>query len=228
MFHIPKTVKALLFDMDGTLVDTEPIGPRVFTALMQDHGARLSEDEQSLFYKVWNIDGQDIENGEYLKGLLRKYKLAVPPLDLANQFYGRYVHAIAMADELPGVTSILQQAKNRGLKLAIVTSSRRAWVETLLSVHDWDDLFKVMVSEEDNSLYKPDPQPYLVALQKLQLSPEDCVAFENRENGIISGKGAGIFVVGLLAGNEIIQNLKDADSVIQSFSDVNFVSPAET
>ena len=165
---------------------------------------------------------RDIEYGDYLPALLKKYKLDKAPLDFANQFYDRYVQAIAIADELPGVTSFLQQAKTRDLKLSVVTSSRKAWVETLLIAHDWYDLFNISVCEEDVRKCKPDPEPYLVAIDKLKIDTKHCVAFENRENGILSGKAAGVYVIGLLAGNEIAQNLKQADTIIQSFSGIDF------
>lgn len=117
-------------------------------------------------------------------------------------------------------TLFLKQAHKRGTNLAVVTSSKRDQAAAILEYHGWTKLFDLIVAEEDITSFKPNPEPYLIAAQKLGLRPDDCVVFEDAKNGAIAGKAAGMFVVGLRAGNEVEQDLSKANEVVQSFTEL--------
>lgn len=224
MLTIPKNKKAFLFDMDGTLVDTEPIGPEVFNTLFSDNGITPTPDERSLFIKAWRRDGVTFTTDEYLTQLIAKYDITQAPSGFISEFYTRYKQAIVTSEELTGVGVFLNMAKSAGIILAVISSSKRDQIEAVLDNHEWGDLFSLIVGEEDIRKFKPDPEPYLVAMQKLSLNPANCVVFEDATNGAISGKKAGMFVIGLREGNEIEQDLSAADIVVQSFAELNFNS----
>ena len=220
MYKIPSQYEAYLFDMDGTLVNTEPIGPQVFAALFKEHGVTITPEEKDLFEKVWRRDGTDIKEDDYLTGLVSKYGINKKPQGFIQEFYDAYKVAIVKADELPGVTEFLKQAATGGKHLVIVTSSKRDQAEAVLDYHGWRDLFVEIVSEEDITHFKPDPEPFLVAASKLRVAPVECVVFEDAKNGAISGKAAGMFVIGLRSGNELEQDLSSCDVIETSFTDV--------
>lgn len=215
-----KNKSAYLFDMDGTLVNTEPVGPQVFEALFTSYGVKLSDDEKELFVKVWRRDGTDIKEDAYLESLRQKYTVDVVPTAFLQEFFDRYKKAIISADALPGADMFIRQAHGAGMKLAVVTSSKRDQVIAVLDFHGWSESFDLLVAEEDITKFKPDPEPYLTAAQKLNIDPDRCIVFEDAENGAIAGKAAGMFVVGLRAGNEIEQDLVAANIVVGSFAEL--------
>ena len=215
-----KNKSAYLFDMDGTLVDTEPIGPEVFEALFESNGAKLSNDEKELFVKVWRRDGTDIKEDVYLENLRQKYAIGVAPAQFLQTFFDNYKKAIIVANPLDNANEFIRKAHAANIKLAVATSSKREQAMAILDFHGWTGLFNTVVAEEDITHFKPDPEPYLVAAQKLSVIPEECVVFEDAKNGAIAGKAAGMFVVGLRAGNEIEQDLSVADVVVQSFTEL--------
>jgi beta-phosphoglucomutase-like phosphatase (HAD superfamily) len=90
MFTIPDIYAVYLFDMDGTLVATEPLGPEVFSALFSKYGVKLTEYEKSLFIKVWRRTGTDIKEEDYLTDLVHKYGLKTEPKDFIQEFYSIY------------------------------------------------------------------------------------------------------------------------------------------
>jgi beta-phosphoglucomutase len=220
MYKIPKHIKAFLFDMDGTLVNTEPVGPQVFAELFKKYGVIVTQDESELFNRVWRRESTDINENDYLSSLVDKYKITKSHDDFIQEFYIDYKKEIIKAGELPGTSGFLRKATEIGIKLALVTSSKRDQAEAILRFHKWDDLFTEIVSEEDITNFKPDPEPYLLALNKLDVKSEDSIVFEDAGNGVRSGKSARIFVVGLRAGNELKQDLKKADIVVESFNDI--------
>lgn len=209
-----------LFDMDGTLVDTEPIGPKVFEALFTDFGANISVDEKELFIKVWRREGTELKEDAFIENLRQKYVIDVEPDKFLHIFFNNYKQAIITADALAGADEFIKKSRTAGVKLAIVTSSKRDQAISILSFHGWAELIDVIVAEEDITNFKPDPEPYLLAAKKLSASPEQCVVFEDAKNGIIAGKAAGMFVVGLRAGNEVEQDLSAADLVVPSFNEL--------
>lgn len=215
-----KNKSAYLFDMDGTLVDTESVGPQVFDAVFSKYGVRLTDEEKELFLKVWRRDGADIKEDAYLERLRQKYGIDVEPAAFLLEFFDSYKRAIVEADALPGVETFLKAAHSNGKRLAVVTSSKHDQAQAILDSHTWSEFFDLIVAEEDITKFKPDPESYLIAVQRLGLRPEDCAVFEDAKNGTIAGKAAGMLVVGLRAGNEVEQDLGAADIIADSFADL--------
>lgn len=218
---IPESTKFLLFDMDGTLVDTEPIGPATFLKQLLKYGVKPEEGEYKLFVKVWRRDGTDIKEEAFLTSIVEQYGINITPKEYIDEFYEIYEADIVKANPLPGVNDFLAKVSNSGkYKLAIVTASKLSQVRAVLNEHDWKEVFNVIVSEEDITKHKPDPEPFITGMNKLGAKPKETVIFEDSKNGSLAGKASGAYVVGLKAGNSKPQDLTSASKVITSFQDL--------
>lgn len=222
VIQLPARYACYLFDMDGTLVNTEPIGPYVFQELFTAHGIALTAREKALFVTVWRREGTEIKQDDYLRDLASKYTVSQPLTDFVSEFYERYKQAIVNADELPGASDFLAAIKHQNKRIALVTSSKRQQAEAILAFHHWQQYFDCIVTEEDITNFKPDPEPYILAMNTLSAKPNDCIVFEDAKNGVIAGRTAGAFVIGLRAGNDQPQDLTAADEVVTSFKDISF------
>jgi HAD superfamily hydrolase (TIGR01509 family) len=219
--NLPAHAKYLLFDMDGTLVDTEPVGPQNFVNQLRKYGKQPTSEEYELFTKIWRRDGTDIKQDDWLPQVADKYDIDRTPEDHLKEFYAMYVEAITAAPALPNVDEFLQKVKTDGkYKAALVTASKRHQVETIIEQHRWEGVFDALVTSEDFVQHKPDPEPFLIGAQKLGAKPEECIVFEDSKNGAKSGKAAGCYVVGLRIGNSKPQDLSSADVIIESFGDI--------
>jgi beta-phosphoglucomutase-like phosphatase (HAD superfamily) len=96
---------------------------------------------------------------------------------------------------LPGIEATISTAKSRGLKIAVASSSTRRWVTKSLKKFDLYDRFDAICTRDDVSAVKPDPSLYLLALERLGVTSNEAIAFEDSPNGILAAKRAGIFCV---------------------------------
>ncbi len=218
---LPAKASFLLFDMDGTLVDTEPVGPRTFVKQLRVHGKQPTEAEYALFCKIWRRDGTKIKQDDWLPSVAQKYNIGISPDNYLKEFYEMYLQAIITAPALPGAGHFLRTINATGrYKAALVTASKRPQVQAVIEHHNWNGLFDVLVTSEDFTAHKPIPEPFLVAMGRLGALPNGCIVFEDSKNGAISAHAAGCYVVGLRAGNSTIQDLGNADMVVDSFDDI--------
>lgn len=183
-------VRALIFDVDGTLAETEELHRQAFNSAFRSAGLDISWD-QARYRELLAVAGGK-------RRILKSFEDAGLPadVDLADKLHaaeGRfYAEAVDAGIELrPGVRDLLQRASAAGLRLAIATTSSRRSLSALLAAFSLP-LFDVIVTGDDVATLKPDPAVYLVALQRLDLPAEAALAFEDSANGLAAAAGAGI------------------------------------
>lgn len=178
---------AVLFDMDGLLVDTEPLWLETETEVMARLGAPWTpEDQQAL------LGGSMARTVGYL---LARATRPAPP-ETVERWMIEGVLARVRAGGVavrPGVRVLLAEVARAGLPHALVTSSQRVFAEAVLDATGIT--FPLTVCAEDATAGKPDPEPYLLAAKLLDVDPVRCVALEDSPNGVASATAAGCRVL---------------------------------
>jgi HAD superfamily hydrolase (TIGR01509 family) len=182
------TLQAVLWDMDGTLVDSEPVWARVQIDVLTELGG------------TWTVEDCMALVGSDLADAVKVWLAALPAGviesdELAERIYGEVVGTIK--DEVvlrPGALELLTGLKAAGIPCALVSASYRVMIDAVLS-HLPPDLFDVIVAGDEVRNGKPHPEPYLTAMAELQVDPANCVVIEDSPGGTQSGTAAGAFVV---------------------------------
>jgi HAD superfamily hydrolase (TIGR01509 family) len=214
-------VRALLFDFDGLILDTEYASRAGWEWLYREHGHELPADLWATLIGTTHAPWDPMAHLEALVG---------EPLEREALNERRYAREIALieAEELrPGIAEYLAAARRHGLKRAIVSSSNRGWVdmhlERLEEAVGWD---AICTADRDPARAKPSPTLYLEALDALGVSAGEAIAFEDSPNGVLAAKAAGIFCVAVP--NEVTRDLgledAGADLVLDSLAEL----PPET
>jgi HAD superfamily hydrolase (TIGR01509 family) len=182
------TLQAVLWDMDGTLVDSEPVWARVQIELLTELGA------------TWTVEDCMALVGSDLADAVKVWMAQLPAGaieadELAERMYGEVVRALKEGVVLrPGALELLTGLKASGIPCALVSASYRVMIDAVLS-HLPPDLFDVVVAGDEVRNGKPHPEPYLTAAAELGVDPADCVVIEDSPGGTQSGTAAGAFVV---------------------------------
>lgn len=183
-------IKALIFDFDGLILDTEAPDYQAWQEIYREYGQELSVN-------VWGriIGGTGFATFDaiaHLEGLVGR------PLDgaaLNARWRARGDELIAAQPILPGVEAHLGAAQRQGLRLAIASSSSHEWVDGHLARLGLLHYFEVVKCADDVQRAKPDPQLFLAALAALAIQPGEAIVYEDSPNGVKAAKTAGIFVV---------------------------------
>ncbi|MEU3460699.1 HAD family phosphatase [Streptomyces sp. NPDC006733] len=181
------TLQAVLFDMDGTLVDTEGVWWDAAAATASTLGYPLTEAD------VPDVLGRSVA---HTTGHLRTATgTDRPHAQLAAELEARFAALVAReVRPLPGVTALLADLRAQGVTTALVTASPRRVVELVLDVLGREH-FALSVTADDTTRTKPAPDPYLAAARLLGASPARCVAVEDTPTGVASAEAAGCQVL---------------------------------
>ncbi|ARO14036.1 beta-phosphoglucomutase [Ketogulonicigenium robustum] len=180
--------KGVVFDLDGTLTDTEAQANHAAMAVLADMGV---EGDMALFESLSGI--HDIERRAILH---RALAAQVDPDDFLLAWRARIDQQRANGvPTKPGAAALLQTLKDKGYLLALATSSYRTMALEKLAKAGLEGFFDVIVPVDDVQNPKPAPDPYLLAADRLGLKPVECVAFEDSETGAESAFTAGLFTV---------------------------------
>jgi HAD superfamily hydrolase (TIGR01509 family) len=194
-------LKALIFDVDGTLAETEETHRAAFNAAFAQDGLDWFWDVD-LYRELLRVTG----GKERLRRYAQVSGLAPSQLPeariarlhaLKNEFYAGMVGAGACPLR-PGVEPLIRHAADAGLALAIATTTSRVNVEALVTAAlgvDGLGAFDIIVAGEDVRAKKPAPDAYLLAIQALALNDEDCIAFEDSRNGLQAALAANLRTV---------------------------------
>jgi HAD superfamily hydrolase (TIGR01509 family) len=191
-------IRALIFDFDGLIVDTEVPIFRAWQRIYREHGQELPLEQ-------WlTIIGTASGPFDPVIDLAKKTEAKLDEQELKALEVLYYQEATALQQLLPGVIDYLRTAHQLALKTAVASSSTRKWVMDHLNRFGIGGHFDAIVCREDVKRTKPYPDLYMTALQRLGVQAGEAIAFEDSSNGIHAAKAAGLFCV-------VVPNLLTAD-----------------
>ncbi len=206
-------IRAVLFDMDGVLVDSERLICLAAIQMFDELGLVVQPDDFLPFVG----SGED----RYLSGVAEKYGTQLD-IKQAKQrtyaIYGELVHG--QLEPLPGVHEFIGKCKAKGMKMAIATSADLVKMETnLREIGLPAETFDATVNGLQVVHKKPSPEIYLTAAAKLNMEPQYCLVVEDAINGVQAAKAAGMYCLALTTSFDAAQ-LKQADAICKDLSEV--------
>jgi HAD superfamily hydrolase (TIGR01509 family) len=205
---------AVLFDHDGTLVESEAVHHGIWNQVLQPHGVQIPVD---LFMRDFS-GVPALTNGDDLK---RRYALAPSAAELAdakNRLTADYLATNAFP-LMPGVRESLAQLNAAGLRKGVVTGARMFAIASTLRSHAMEPEFELVISADEVVHSKPAPDCYLLALERLGLQAQQVVAFEDTEHGVASAITAGLACVAIPTAMSAVQDFSAATVVLPTMLD---------
>jgi len=186
--------KALLFDFDGLILDTETTEFQVWQAIYREYG-------QEMLAETWGqvIGGYGISNFDGAVHLAELVGDGVDVQELHARYRSESDALIAAQPILPGVVGYLDEARRLDLRLAVASSSPHSWVDTHLARLGLADRFDAIICGDDvpPGRTKPHPDLFLKALDAVDVKADEAIVFEDSPNGVKAARTAGIFVVSI-------------------------------
>ena len=208
--------RAVLFDMDGVVTDTMPIHLKAWQEAFRPYGVEVS------CMDVYLREGM---TSRAMAGAIATEKdkgLSAEALDKITEDKGRIFdrEAGALARTFDCVPETLHMLRNNGIKTALITGSSARAVSKVLKLTRIEQLFDVIVTGDDTSKGKPDPEPYLLGMARLEVSRINCVVVENAPLGLQSARAAGAEYVIAVTTSLDRSFLADADDIMDSMSEL--------
>jgi HAD superfamily hydrolase (TIGR01509 family) len=181
-------LRAVIFDMDGLLLDTEAYWDAARHDFVADHGGAWGEPDQ--------VAVMGLNSSEWARYLQRRFGIALPEDAIIEAVKALLIARYAQggAPLLPGAVDAVRQLAAR-LPLAVASSSPRQIIQVGLTAAGLIDAFQAIVSSDEVPRGKPDPAVYLEAARRLATPPTQCLAFEDSTNGLLAAQAAGMTVI---------------------------------
>ena len=209
--------QAVIFDMDGVLVDSEPFHV---------------QNEKLMFHKL-GLDISDEEHARYMgtatdvmwEQIIRERNLSLDVAETTMQTIQQeipYFQSFDKIDPMPGLVNLLEKLQKSGIPMAVASSSDKAIIDIILEKSGLRKYFQHAVSSSEVGKSKPEPDVFLHAAKLLGVAPENCIVFEDSRNGIKAAKAAGMVCIAYSGGNSGHQNQSQADRRISDFNELDF------
>ena len=208
-------MKAVIFDMDGVLVDSQPYHFKADIDTMAEYGVIIDQKFYEAFAGTLTSDRMRI-----LKDL---FKLDIPVEEMVKKREDMILEIMAREDIKPvsGIPEFLKSIKNRGLKTAVASSSGYDLIGLILSRLGISEYFDSITSGNDVKRGKPSPDIFLLAAERIGAEPSECLVVEDSENGVRAAKAAGMTALGYVNPTSGNQCLDMADAVTDDFRKVD-------
>jgi beta-phosphoglucomutase family hydrolase len=206
--------KACIFDMDGVIIDSEPMHFEIDLIMTHQLGLNLTHED---FEKYVGMT-----NPAMWKHIKEVHKLEPSVDELIRIQMDMKLRILKERDEKPieGIVSLLQALKKAGYPIGLASSSPILFIQAVLEKLELHPYFSVIVSGEEVAQGKPAPDVFLKAAQLLQVEAEHCAVIEDSRNGVAAAKAAGMACIGYLNPNSGQQDLTRADLIVDSITKI--------
>lgn len=208
--------KAVIFDMDGVISDTQNMHAAVEEKMLNERGINISADE--ITKRFAGVSGK-----EMFSAIFSKYGKEADIDELVQEKRERVFEAAkGNIKEIPGTREFIEFLFKRNIPLAVASASRHKFIDLVLSELGLKDRFKTVVSSEDVKKGKPAPDIFLLAAEKMGVDPKKCIVVEDGVSGMIAARSAGMKCIGLVREDAfmgypadlIVRDLRDVPSKI--------------
>ncbi len=207
-------LEAVIFDMDGVIIDTEPFFIEAENQLLKKHGHTVPLDYHYQFQGtthdfMWRIMKDDYNLPDSVDKLVQD----------ANIIREELINKKGLTS-IADVLDVIQSIHDENIPMAIASSSPKSDILKTISTFKLEGIFSYLVSGEEVDKSKPSPDIFIKAAKGLNVRPENCVVIEDSRNGVLAGKAASTNVVGYENPNFPPQDLSSADVIINDFKDL--------
>jgi len=212
-----KMLKAVIFDMDGVIIDSEPMHNKAYHDMFNDVGIEVSKE----FYE--SFTGQSTIN--ICKRLCDHFNLKESPETLVaikRKHYKHFFYTNSDLGLIDGVMKLIKDYHNNGLTLVLASSAAMTSIDQIFDRFDLNRYFKDKLSGGDLKQSKPHPEIFINAAKATGFTKEECIVIEDSTNGVKAAKAAGIFCVGFDSFHSKNQDYSKADMVISDFNAISF------
>lgn len=209
-------IKAVIYDVDGTMVDSEPLHIAAWDKALQSYNHHLNDLSENLRATMAGKKPAVIAHE-----MVDDLKLPIDSETLLTKKTEIFMELIKTdLQGMPGIVDSIHRLKEAGYKLGIGTSLSREYLTIVLHTLNVQQLFDVIVTGDEIKNGKPHPETYLMVAEKLGVNPAECVVIEDANTGIKSAKAAGCLCIAITNQNALPQDTSLADKVISSLDEV--------
>jgi HAD superfamily hydrolase (TIGR01509 family) len=202
-------IKAVIFDLDGVIADSEPISGKSTAMVLQKRGVRLTDEERRLAFGRRSPD--------IFRDALRSRKKAFTKGTIEAMVEEKNTIMLELMKgslkAVPGSLELIRLLSGKGLRLALATSSHKDKMEMELKELGIKGLFPVVVTGDGVSKGKPNPEIFLLAAKRIGVPPSGCAVIEDSAFGVQAAKAAGMLAIGFASPNSPGQDLSASDAI---------------
>lgn len=208
-------ISCVIFDMDGVIIDSEPIYFEVEKQLFKEVELELTREEHATY----------VGRSDLWFSIKEKYQLDIDPEKITSEEKRRYFEILKNSFDgspIKGVSTLIKNLCDRRIDLVLASSSEMKNIELVLTKFDLINYFDMRISGADLPTSKPHPEIFEKAAEMAQTSPQNCLVIEDSSNGVNAAKAASMTCLGYRNPNSGNQDLSAADWVIDSFDEFDF------
>ena len=205
-------ISCVIFDMDGVIIDSEPIYMQIEQDLFREAGLEVSHEEHEKF----------VGRSDLWKVLKETYSLDINIAEIHREENKRFLHIINNSfdgDPIYGVVELVERLYDKNIKLVLASSSEMKNIELVLPKFELLDYFDLRISGADLETSKPHPEIFEKAAKLAGVHPKSCLVIEDSANGVQAAKSANMKCIGFRNPNSGNQDLSLADWIIDSFNE---------
>lgn len=205
-------MKGIIFDMDGVIIDSEPLHFKLEKELLEELGGKISPKEHESF-----VGTTDYDMWSTFKDKFNLKPSVEEMIDMKKERFMKNIDEIKLMDNC---LNFMKELYKEGYSLGLASSNNKKAVHSVVQKFQLHKYLNVIISGEEVSKGKPNPEIFLTVANKMNIKPQNCLVIEDAENGVLAAKKAGMKCIGFQNKGSGKQNLSKADLIVKNFNEL--------